>query len=193
MKRLDDYFATFVVRNFRAFIAAERSLVAAVKSGDSALLHDARAAALVAGMNAAVPAYHFADVAATDRPAWVPNSIGSGRDAVSRLRQHVEPMCRMLRSPYPIRDLTLLGDVVDAYKHAELRDRTRLVSSSKAAVVIGSGWGEMHYGKGNYGGLDQVIIETNNFTEKRALSAILQNVVDMWRTAMSHPLPPIGE
>lgn len=57
-------------------------------------------------------------------------------------------------STNPIVDMRLLGDVVDAYKHAELSNKSRLVHSSKVTIVIGSGWGEMHYGEGNYGGLD---------------------------------------
>ena len=97
----------------------------------------------------------------------------------------------MLRG-HPIRDMTLLGDVVDAYKHAELSNQARLVHTSRVTVVIGSGWGEMHFGEGNFGGLDQVIVLTDNGTKKRALSAVLQNVLDMWRTAMALPMEPIG-
>jgi hypothetical protein len=50
----------------------------------------------------------------------------------------------------------------------------------------------MHYGEGNYGGLDQVIVLTNTGTKKPALSAILQNVVDMWREAMGPAKEPMG-
>jgi SLT domain-containing protein len=50
----------------------------------------------------------------------------------------------------------------------------------------------MHYGEGNWGGLDQVIVLTDNATKKRTLSAILQNVVDMWRAAMGLAQEPMG-
>lgn len=144
-------------------------------------------------MNAAVPAYHLTDVAVVDRSAWIPASIGTGRAAVKNLAEVLESRhCFMLRSSYPAADLTLLGDIVDAYKHAELHNKARLVHSSRVTVVIGSGWGEMHYGEGNWGGLDQVIVLTSQGTKKRALSAILQNVVDMWRDVMGLPEEPIG-
>ena len=58
--------------------------------------------------------------------------------------------------------------------------------------MIGSGWGEMHWGEGNYGDLDQVIVLTDNGTKKRALSVILQNVIDMWRRAMGLAIEPFG-
>jgi hypothetical protein len=99
----------------------------------------------------------------------------------------------MLRSAYQVADLTLLGDIVDAYKHAELNNKARLVHSGQVTVVIGSGWGEMHSGEGNWGGLDQVIVLTDQGTKKRALSAVLQNVVDMWRDVMGLPQEPIGQ
>lgn len=191
MSRTEEYFDTFIVRNFRSFWDAEARLVSAVKVGEPDALQDARAVALVAGMNAAVPAYHLADTAIVDRPAWVPASIGAGRGEARKLCDHVEKLyCVMLRSTNAARDLTLLGDVVDAYKHAELTNRARLVSSSKVTVIIGSGWGEMHWGEGNYGGLDQVIVLTDQ--GKRALSAILQNVIDMWRTVMGLSQQPVG-
>jgi hypothetical protein len=50
----------------------------------------------------------------------------------------------------------------------------------------------MHYGEGNFGGLDQVIVLTDSGANKRALSAILQNVVDMWRAIMGLPQEQIG-
>jgi 3-oxoacyl-(acyl-carrier-protein) synthase len=137
-------------------------------------------------MNAAVPAWHLTDTVVVDRPAWMPAAIGSGRGEARRLAELLERNhCFMLRSANPIADMTLLGDVVDAYKHAELSNQARLVHSSRVTVVIGSGWGEMHYGEGNYGGLDQVIVLTDNGTKKRALSAILQNVMGL-------PQEPIG-
>src|SRR5688572_6873100 len=121
MSRTQDYFETFVVRNFRAFTNVQAELVAAVNEADAELLKEARTAALVAGMNAAVPAYHLTDVAVVDRPVWVPPNIGTGKGAAKKLVEFLETKhCFMLRSAYQVADLTQLGDIVDAYKHAEL-------------------------------------------------------------------------
>jgi hypothetical protein len=86
VSRTEDYFHTFVVRNFRAFCVAERQLTLATHSStEDAVKQEARDNALVAGMNAAVPAYHLLDVALVDRPPWVPATTGKD-DAISLCR-----------------------------------------------------------------------------------------------------------
>jgi hypothetical protein len=103
----------------------------------------------------------------------------------------------MMRTENTISDLTLLGDVVDAYKHAELTRRLpkRLLTltTSYATVVVGSGWGEMHFGESKWGGTEQVVVLTESMTKKRALLVVLQNVVDMWRRVMGLPLEAMGK
>jgi hypothetical protein len=42
-----------------------------------------------------------------------------------------------------------------------------------------SGWGEMHFGEGECGGAEQVIVILKN-GNRRALSSVLQNVFDAW-------------
>jgi len=94
-----------------------------------------------------------------------------------------------------VEDLDLLTDIADAFKHHEttypLRRRVRQVTSAKATITTGSGWGEMSWGEGNYGGAEQVIVILQD-GRKRALSSVLQNVVDAWRLARGQSLPAIG-
>jgi hypothetical protein len=181
------YFDVFVVANFRAYLSAEENLTRAIQGGD-ADQESARRQALSAGMNAAVAAYHFADALHEDRPSWLASAPANLAD----LRRDMETRhCQMMRNTTPVADLTALGAVVDAYKHFELRSKTRPVKSIDATITIATGWGELAWGEGKYGGVEQVIVHLSDGT-KRALSSILQNVVDMWRRAMGRPLEPIG-
>jgi hypothetical protein len=195
MSRTEDYFNTFVVRNFRAYRLAENELTLSThSSAEDAVKQEARDNALVAGMNAAVPAFHLLDVALVERPPWVPATFGKD-DALSLCRDLEQAHCFMICTGNIISDLTLLGDVVDAYKHAELTRRLpkRLLTTSRATVVVGSGWGEMHFGESKWGGTEQVIVLTDSMTKKRALLVVLQNVVDMWRRVMNLPLEAMGK
>jgi hypothetical protein len=45
--------------------------------------------------------------------------------------------------------MTLPGDVIDACKHAELRNEWRLVHHGEPPSFIAQGWSEMHFGEGN--------------------------------------------
>ena len=51
--------------------------------------------------------------------------------------------------------MTLPGDVIDAGKHAELRNEWRLVHYGEPPSFIAQGWSEMHLGESNGGGLDR--------------------------------------
>ena len=116
------YFDLFVVPNFRAYWAVEENLTEAFKAKDASALEAARGDALRAGMNAAVAAYHFADAVFESRPSW----LGSAPADLAGLRHSVETRhCLMMRTSSPATDLTVLGAVVDAYKHFELRSTTR--------------------------------------------------------------------
>jgi hypothetical protein len=179
----------FVVPNFRRYWLAEDALTNAWKAGEPLAEKEASDAALAAGMNASVSAYHLADAAIQSRPSWVSPSI---RDLESLRRSTEAAHCYMLRTGPQVDDLTLLGAVVDAYKHFELRSSSRAVKSIKAAVVSATGWGEMAWGEGKWGGTQQVIVELSN-GDIRALSSILQNVIDMWRSAMGMPLEDFGQ
>ena len=76
---------------------------------------------------------------------------------------------------------------------AEFLDRaSATVRVSTDVVPVGSGWGEMHFGEGKYGGAEQVIVTTTD-GNKRALSSVLQNVFDAWMSLLGETLPPIGQ
>jgi hypothetical protein len=77
------------------------------------------------------------------------------------------------------------------FKHHRPDRSSASVSVSTDIVPIGSGWGQMRYGEGKYGGAEQVIITTKN-GDKRALSSVLQNVFDAWITFLGQPLAAIG-
>ena len=63
---------------------------------------------------------------------------------------------------------------------------------STAVVPIGSGWGQMRYGDGKYGGAEQVIVTTKK-GDNRAISSVLQNVFDAWMNLLNQPLQPISQ
>jgi len=98
----------------------------------------------------------------------------------------------MMRTDRKVDDVSLLRDVADALKHAILSRHLdeRQVSANEAVLVIATGFGEMSYGEGKYGGADQVVIATRS--GKRALSSVLQNVIDAWRRSADIPLPEVG-
>jgi hypothetical protein len=99
----------------------------------------------------------------------------------------------MLRSDEQVEDIQLCGDVADALKHAILTRNVeaRQIRENDAVISLSSGFGELSYGEGKYGGTEQVIVLANSGT--RALSSVLQNVVDAWRRAASLELPALGQ
>jgi hypothetical protein len=192
MSNLDWHFDVYVVPNFRIFTAAEKSVVSAFLEGNADNPEALNRWAIAAGMNASVPAYHMADAMMKERqlwPSWLPDSINK----IGQLRQEIERRhCRRLRGECFGDDLTLLGAVVDAYKHTALRDSKRHVTSNRATVVTATGYGELYiYGEGNYVGCGQVVVRLNS-GRSRALSGVLQNVIDMWRRVLDRPLEPWG-
>jgi hypothetical protein len=82
--------------------------------------------------------------------------------------------------------------VADAFKHHRPDRSSATVLVSTDVVPIGSGWGQMRWGEGKFGGAEQVVITTKD-DDKRALSSVLQNVFDAWMTLLGQPLPPIGQ
>jgi hypothetical protein len=46
------------------------------------------------------------------------------------------------------------------------------------------GWGEGGFGEGVYGGGFQLVVKQDD-GDKRALSAIMQNVIEMWRRLLT--------
>jgi hypothetical protein len=90
--------------------------------------------------------------------------------------------------------MDLLHDIQDAMKPVELKPRTppRQVTTDKVTVAIQTGYGKLPYGEGKYGGTAQLVVTLAD-GKQRALSAVLQNVVDAWRSALGQELPAISE
>jgi len=57
-------------------------------------------------------------------------------------------------------------------------------------IALSTGYGELTFGEGKYGGTHQVIVLANSGT--RALSSVLQNVIDAWRRSAGLALPVLG-
>lgn len=181
------HFIEIVIPAWQAYLRSEDQLTRTMMEGGN--VERARYDALREGGAAAFYLHHFADIVAAERAEFLPHDV----ESLGQVQQWVASNCRMLRSEAPSNDVSLLGDVVDALKHAHLTRRLneREVAARDAVVVIGSGMGELGYGEGKYGGVDQVLILANSGT--RPLSSILQNVIDAWRASMGLPMPEIGE
>lgn len=180
------HFNEIVVPAWQAYLRAEDQLTRAIHEENN--VERARFDALREGGAAAFYLHHFADIVAAERPHFVPDIARS----VGQVQQWVATNCRMLRTEAPSNDVSLLGDIVDALKHSHLTRRLdeRDVATRDAVVVVGSGMGQLGYGEGKYGGVDQVLILARSGT--RPLSSILQNVIDAWRASMGWYIPEIG-
>ena len=102
------------------------------------------------------------------------------------------PHCTMLRTERPIRDVALVRDVADALKHSILTRHLhqRQVAAAEAVLALSTGYGAINYGEGKSGGVEQIIVLTDRCP--RALSSVMQNVVDAWRKVSGVVLPEIG-
>jgi hypothetical protein len=107
------------------------------------------------------------------------------------VRSAVDAKCVFLRTSTPVADVGLLRDVAEAFKHHRLDRPSATIAVSTDVVPVGSGWGQMRWGEGKFGGAEQVVITTKD-GDKRALSSVLQNVFDAWMTLLGQPLPPIS-
>jgi hypothetical protein len=98
----------------------------------------------------------------------------------------------MLRTDRHVGDVELCGDVADALKHAILTRNVdvRQIRENDAVLALSTGYGELSFGEGKYGGIQQVTVLANAGT--RALSSVLQNVIDAWRRAAGLDLPAVG-
>lgn len=184
----DEHFFEIVVPAWQEYLASENLLSEAITMNDGARTASAKYNALRQGGAASFYVHHFAEVVLRSRPHWLPNNIAGTASLRDWLAQH----CTMLRSANAVADVSLLRDVADALKHAILTQQLNMrdVSANDAVLVAQSGYGQLAYGEGKFGGVDQVLILANSGT--RALSSVLQNVIDAWRRAANLPLPEIG-
>jgi hypothetical protein len=81
-------------------------------------------------------------------------------------------------------DFGLVRDVADAHKHFELDRPNRRLTRADQTARGGMGWGEGGYGEGVFGGGPQLVVKLDDGT-KRALSAIMQNVIEMWQRLLT--------
>jgi hypothetical protein len=169
----------------RNYLSAEKALTDAVLKKDATANIEARQNVMLAARQATDVLHHLSDfVLKEPTPALIFTKIDGVRAAV-------ETKCVFLRSGKPVADVKLLRDVADAFKHHR-PDRPTTVQISTDVVSHGSGFGEMHFGEGKYGGVEQVVV-TLKTGDKRALSSILQNVFDAWMSLLGQPLLPISE
>lgn len=184
----DEHFAEIVIPAWQAYVAAETRLTDAINSENEEASKRAGYDALREGGAATIYVHHFADIVMRARPSWLPDRIRS----VGPLRGWVSDNCTMLRTDRGVADVELCGDVADALKHAILTRNVdaRQIRENDAVLALGTGFGELSFGEGKYGGTPQVIVLANSGT--RALSSVLQNVLDAWRRSMGLPLPALG-
>jgi len=184
----DEHFHKILIPAWQSYLAAEIELTKAVDSKQEASIQQTKYSALREGGAAVFYLHHFADVVLRAKPHWLPNNMNDLRE----LREWVALQCTMLRTQNSVSDVSLLGDVADALKHAVLTQRVdiRDVAANEAVIVAQSGNGKIDYGERKYGGQDQVLILARSGT--RALSSVLQNVVDAWRRVAKLPIPDIG-
>jgi hypothetical protein len=186
MQSILDHFDAVVRLALRKYLVAEKKLTETLELTDAAAIKIARQDAMLAARQATDVLHHFSDFVLKERsPALIFASIEDVRIAVGA-------NCVFLRTETPVDDVKLLRDVADAFKHHRPDRSSATVQVSTDIVPVGSGWGQMRFGEGKYGGAEQVIITTKD-GNKRALSSVLQNVFDGWILLLGQPLTPISE
>jgi hypothetical protein len=186
----DEHFHEIVIPAWQAYQRAEMCLTEAFHAGDEGFLKRAGYDALREGGAATIYLHHYAEIVMRAKPPWLPADIRKHH----HLREWVSKYCTMLRNEKsPVADIGLCGDVADALKHAVLTQHldVRQVRENDAVLALSTGYGELPYGEGKYGGVVQVIVVAN--AGFRALSCACQNVVDAWRRVAGIALPPIGD
>jgi hypothetical protein len=185
MQLILDHIAAVVRPALRRYAAAEKALTDALNSKDAGAIAAARGEVMLAARQATDVLHHLSDFVLKEP------SSGLGFAKIEDVRSTVEAKCVFLRTVNPIADVMLLRDVTDAFKHHRPDRSSATVLVSTDVVPVGSGWGQMRWGEGKYGGDEQVIITTKD-GNKRALSSVLQNVFDAWMTLLGQPLPAIN-
>jgi hypothetical protein len=185
----DEHLYEIVLPAWQAYRSSEVELTSALRSGDEAASSRARYRALREAGSASFYLHHFSEIVLRARPSWMPEEASD----LGKLRQWVSRHCTALRTECPTPDVQLLGDVADALKHAVLtrNPERRLVAANEAILVCESGYGGGPFGEGKFGGAEQVLVLST--LGRRALSGVLQNVVDAWRRAASLNMPGVGE
>jgi hypothetical protein len=187
MRKILDHLDRIVRPSLRDYAASERALNAAHDSKDQVAIDAARDDVMRKARSAANELHHLADFVLNNPPPGMPSYPDVGP-----VRLLLNPHCVFLRTTTLIDDVQLLRAVSEAFKHFHLDRPNAMVQDANSVIMLGSGWGEMRYGEGKYGGAEQVLV-VQKTGEKRALSSILQNVFDAWLRLLGQPLPPINE
>ena len=183
----DIHFLEIVIPAWQAYLSAENRLSEALHGSDDQQLDRARFDSLREAGAATFYAHHFAEIVLRARPFWLPRNITKAKE----IRHWLNARCTMLRTEEPISDVYLLGDVANALKHAILTQFPgRDVHENDEVLVVASGYGQLRFGEGKFGGVEQVLVLAKSGT--RVLSSVLQNVIDAWRFAAGIELPAIG-
>jgi hypothetical protein len=180
-----DHISSVLRPALRKYLSAEKVLTDAILSNDVAATAVARQDVLLAARQATDVLHHLSDFVLKEPSPTLSFT------KIEDVRSAVEAKCVFLRSATQIADVSLLRDVADAFKHHRPDRSNAMVQISTDVVPIGSGWGQMHFGEGKYGGMEQVLVTTKS-GEKRALSSVLQNVFDAWMTLRGQSLLPIS-
>ena len=184
----DEHFYEIVIPAWQAYLTAESRLTDAINARNEEASKRAGYDALREGGAATIYLHHFAEIVMRARPGWLLGSISSAAE----LRRWVSDHCTMLRTDRKVDDVQLCRDLADALKHAILTRNVdaRQIRENDAVLALSTGFGELGWGEGKYGGTQQVIVLANSGT--RALSSVLQNVVDAWRRSAGLVLPAMG-
>lgn len=98
-----------------------------------------------------------------------------GASSVRKYREHLrDNVCP---------DFGLVWDIHDGHKHVEITRKGRSVSTATQTGVGRLGFGQGRFGEGTFGGGDQMVVELDDGT-KRAVSAVIANVMAMWETEL---------
>jgi hypothetical protein len=186
MQPILDHLSAVIRPALRGYVAAEKALTAAVLSNDATAIQTARVEVQLAARQAVDVLHHFADfVLKEPQPTLQFAKIGDLRDAV-------ETKCVFLRTENAVADVSLLRDVADAFKHHRPDRRSAAVLASSDVTCVSMGFGQMRFGEGKFGGVEQVVI-TKKDSDMRALSSVLQNVFDAWMRLLGQPQLQISE
>jgi hypothetical protein len=167
-------------------MAAEKVLTAALQSGDTTAAASARQEVMLAARQAVDVLHHLSDFVLKEP------SSSFAFQKIEDVRNAVSAKCVFLRTSQHVADVELLRDVADAFKHHRPDRSGATVRVSTDVVPIGTGWGQMRWGEGKYGGAEQIVITAKD-GNKRALSSVLQNVFDAWMQLLGQPLQPMNQ
>jgi hypothetical protein len=186
MRPILDHISDIVRPALRKYLATEEVLTAALQAGDIRAAASARQEVMLAARQAVDVLHHLSDFVLKEPSSSLefPN--------IEAVRNAVSAKCVFLRTSEHVADGELLRDVADAFKHHRPDRSSATVRVSTDVVPIGTGWGQMRWGEGKYGGAEQVVITAKD-GNKRALSSVLQNVFDAWMQLLGQPLQAISQ